>query len=353
MTGKQVQRGGDDSVNVQAAVVHVQHGLGYEDTKAVALDVFRANFLELAGIAAETARARAEEITQQYLEALQAEHATVPPAAAEPDMQRALYGVQAEYATTGDRDMGDVLVDLLVQRTTEVARTTRKVVLSEALAVVPKLTSAQMAALSLLFVLQKTINVGLTTIEALDTYVAEHVAPFAEQLPRGSEAYEHLVYAGCAMRMFTNYTIEEPFRRRYGGLLTRGFTLEEVPEHARPLLTEAPDGVIIPCLRDADRLQVGALNEDVVERNLIGERDVDASVKDLFQLNLLRPEEVWQVLLAADSRMGRLQAIWSATVLQQLVLTPVGVAIGHANWRRITGEQTGIDVWLPAVDDLS
>jgi len=64
----QAQLVGDGATAVQAAgnvsITHV--GLSYSEVRDVALDVFRSNFYQLAGPAMETARARAEEITESF-----------------------------------------------------------------------------------------------------------------------------------------------------------------------------------------------------------------------------------------------------------------------------------------------
>ncbi len=65
-----------------------------------------------------------------------------------PDFQRALFTVQKEYALTGDDELGDLLVDLLIDRTKQDNRSLLQIVLNESLSVVPKLTNDQLAALS-------------------------------------------------------------------------------------------------------------------------------------------------------------------------------------------------------------
>lgn len=61
--GVALQAGRDLTINT--------HGLSYTEAKEVALDVFRANFVQLVGEAREAARIRAEEITESFLRKLQ------------------------------------------------------------------------------------------------------------------------------------------------------------------------------------------------------------------------------------------------------------------------------------------
>ena len=66
---EQQQQGGEGATAVQAggSVIITQVGLSYSEVRDVALDVFRANFYQLAGPAMETAKARAQEITEDFL----------------------------------------------------------------------------------------------------------------------------------------------------------------------------------------------------------------------------------------------------------------------------------------------
>ena len=118
-------------------------GPSLEEVRTVALDVFRANFLELQGIAADVARARAEAITEAFISHLQDRSPQALQAAANPDMQRALFAAQREYACSGDADLEQALVDLLVERAERADRSIEAIVLNEAINSVPKLTPAQ------------------------------------------------------------------------------------------------------------------------------------------------------------------------------------------------------------------
>jgi len=147
----QSQKAGDNSTNVQARDITVYCGPSLSEVRQVALDVFRANFIELSGTARDIARERAEEITEDFLRKLQEQHAAGLGQAQEPDFQHSLFTVQKEYARCGDKALGDLLVDLLVDRTKHPSRTILQIVLNESLAVAPKLTPDQLAALSVIF----------------------------------------------------------------------------------------------------------------------------------------------------------------------------------------------------------
>jgi hypothetical protein len=120
---KQTQQAGDKSTNIQADKITISYGVSVSEVREIALDVFRANFIELSGEAKDIAAKRAEEVTETFLKKLQEQHAPGLGQAQEPDFQHALFTVQKEYARCGDKELGDLLVDLLVDRTKHQSRT--------------------------------------------------------------------------------------------------------------------------------------------------------------------------------------------------------------------------------------
>lgn len=88
---KQSQKGGDQSTNIQADSVTITQGITYTEARDIALDIFRSNFLQLSSDAAEVARKRAEEITENFLKKLQSENQSGVNNAQDPDFQHALF----------------------------------------------------------------------------------------------------------------------------------------------------------------------------------------------------------------------------------------------------------------------
>src|ERR1700733_3297255 len=163
-----VQAGGD------VTITHV--GLSYSEAREMMLHVFQDNFYKLAGIARDTAKARAEEVTEKFLAKLQQENPAGLSKATAPDFQYAVYTVQKEYARSGDRDLGDLLVDLLVDRSKQQQRNILQLVLNESLATAPKLTDDQLAVLAVVFLFRYTKKNDILGDEALGKFFDLYVA---------------------------------------------------------------------------------------------------------------------------------------------------------------------------------
>jgi hypothetical protein len=109
---KQDQSGGVGSTNIQAgqnAVIHV--GITATEARAIALDVFKANFLTISGVAEQTVRDRVEEITNEYLEQLQSKNPAALANVQDPDILQYIYNAQKGYACSGEEDLEVTLID--------------------------------------------------------------------------------------------------------------------------------------------------------------------------------------------------------------------------------------------------
>ena len=189
MMSRQSQKGGDGSTNIQAEKLTVVQGLTYPEVRQVAIDVFKSNFYELAGEAKAIAAERAEQVTEDFLNKLQKENPEGFSKAQDPDFQHALFTVQKEYARTGDEDLGDLLVDLLVDRSKQENRNILQIVLNESLSVAPKLTDDQLAALAVAFFCRYTVNPGIGNHQMLAESFDKFIKPFSSKLSKNQACY--------------------------------------------------------------------------------------------------------------------------------------------------------------------
>lgn len=343
----QTQKAGDNSTNIQADSITVHQGLSLTEVRQLALEVFRANFFELAGEAKNIARQRAEEVTENFLKKLQTEHTSGLKQAQEPDFQHALYTVQKEYARCGDKELGDLLVDLLVDRTKQESRSILQIVLNESLAVAPKLTQDQLAALSLIFLFKYTIHQRINDHNTLGQYLDRHVAPFASLITDKAACYQHLEYSGCGTVGIGSVDLASVFSRNYGGLFSKGF--EDSKFQSKQCAIPASHAIFLPCLNDATRRQVNGINEDVIrsegKRLALTENDIGKLVA-LHNETLMSADEIKKRVIDIRPYMERVFKIWADSNMNHFTLTSVGIAVGHANIKKNVGEFTDLAIWI-------
>lgn len=345
----QEQNVAEGSTAIQAGgnVFITKTGLTYAEVRDVALDVFRANFYELAGVAKETAKARAEEITEGFLTKLQKEHPAGLEKSHDPDFQYALFTVQKEYARNGDKDLGDLLVDLLVDRSKQEQRDILQIVLNESLSTAPKLTESQLAVLAVIFLFKYTRNFGVVNHQMLAEYLDKHVVPFASKIVKNMTCYQHLEFSGCGAIGLGARNLESILGTTYQGQFLKGFDEKEVVD--RGISIGLDQRFFIPCLNDPTKLQVRANSKDlldkVFEEYAISSEDC-AKITDLFDVGKMNDAEIKDKCIEISPYMAGLFETWSGSAMKNFTLTSVGIAIGHANIKRLVGEFANLSIWI-------
>ena len=350
MTNKSTQKqdAGDNSTNLQGQQVIVNQGISYADAKEIANDVFKANFIELKQEAAFIAKERAEEVTEKFISELNERHPESLSEFEQPAMQDALFNVQKQYAISGDRDLGDLLVDILVDRASEPNRNMVQIVLDESLSVAPKITIEQFDTLTLNFLLVSTRRLDVKSYDELIAYFKTKIVPFVENLSDFHSDYTHLEYLGCGHVRAGNYgQLEQRLRNNYKAFFSSGFTQEELTAE----IGEGHNltGLIIPCFHDISKLQIGVLDEMVLEEiseqnNL--DQDVVANLKQYFNKTTKDQNEIKGMLIDTIPEMEKMFDVWNKSSFRQFELTSVGIAIAHANYRRRTDETMDLSIWI-------
>jgi len=344
---KQEQQSGDNSTNIQANEIVVHQGLSYSDVKQVALDVFRANFYELVGKAHEIAGARAAEITEDFLKKLQSENPTGFSKAEDPAFQRALFTVQQEYASAGDKELGALLVDLLVDRSKHEQRDILQIVLNESLSTAPKLTNDQLSALAIIFLFKYTQSPGVGNHQMLGEYFDKHVLPFADKLIKSDSCYQHLEYSGCGSIGMGQIMLVAILKKIYQGMFLKGFDAAEVTQ--RGITIGLDQRFFMPCLNDPNKFQVRATNKEVLEKLLDAnsiEQEDRVKIISLFDQKLMSDEEAINKCVSIRPYMEQVFSIWASSHMKKFTLTSVGMAIGHANIKRLVGEFSNLSIWI-------
>lgn len=341
------QEAGDQSVNLQAAG-NIVVGVTYEDVRQIALDVYKANAIELAATAKQVAVARAEEITDKFLEELKDKNPSAVSQASRPDFQIALLEAQRAYAKTGDKELATVLVDLLVNRTKQDPRSLREIVLAESLQVVPRLTIAQINTISTIFLLRSSQDRSIAKLEQLGQWYDRYLAPVVSSLSKSETLYRHLVYSNAATQELGAINIAGIFKQTYPGLFTRGFDIVNMQD----LIEKYPD--LKSVFQDAPlevRKMLPSVTPDLLRSvlrnvNVTDERDMERLIA-AQKSDLMSDEDVLRKLIEIRKGYETLADVWDHSSLKAMTLTSVGIAIGHANFQRLSGDQAPLTIWIP------
>jgi hypothetical protein len=348
----QKQSSGDDSTNLQAggSITIVNAGLTVEEATELALGLIRPEFELLKNEAKELAVKRAEEmVTRRLLPRLVSEHREGIGTFADPDVQYALAAAERSYARTGDSEMADILVDILIDRTRQIDRTVLQISLNEALDVASKLTTDQFALLSLVWMLKYTRTDTIRDLGSLSVYIKAEIVPYIPSLRTTLATFQHLEYAGCGSMIAGGESIEQTFLRTYPGIFRQGFTEEALTNALLSELAENVRQLLVPCLHNPDLLQVDAVTEDefLEKANVLGLDDRAIAILTGLSRHILSLHEVKTILEQSDPMMKELLEVWTKTGLFTFSLTSVGIVIAHANCRRVLGESPAdLSIWI-------
>lgn len=342
------QEGGDNSSNFQGQTVNVQYGLSYKDVKEIALDVFTSNFVQLKNEAADLAKQRAEEITESFLEKLSEKAPAAIQEFNQPALQDALFTAQKEFAKSGDKELGDLLVDILVDRANAPIRNMLQIVLDESLKIAPKLTIEQIDTITLNFLIIRTLRNGLRDLQEFNQYLLEAIVPFIENSTTENSSYNFIEYLGCGYVRAGNYgKIEEILLRQYKAMFQKGFSKEEFNTEVG--IIEEYNSFIIPCLHDASKFQLNEINDQSLQ-NRMTERSLNDEQKNklisIWNKYTMSHSEAKDYLLTVDKGILKLFDLWENSNFKHLELTSVGIAVAHANYRRKTGDTIDLSIWI-------
>jgi Cu/Ag efflux protein CusF len=345
---KQTQDAGDNSTNLQGQQVIVNQGISYSDAKEIACDVFKANFLELKTEAAIVASERAEEVAEKFLEKMNEREPESFKEFEKPAMQDALFTVQKQFAMSGDEDLGDLLVDILVDRAAEPKRNMVQIVLDESLLIAPKLTVEQFDTLTLNFLLVQTRRLDLGTYQDFIDHYKKRILPFVNNLTDEHSYYTHIEYLGCGHNRAGSYgQLQQRLRETYKAYFSKGFTEEEFEKFVGD--TSKLKNLTIPCFHSVDKLQISARDDEALEK-IAKQNEVDEAtiqkLKQFFNQTTMAPNDIKNLLIEALPDMAKVFTVWDSCTFKSLELTSVGIAIAHANYRRRIGETMDLSIWI-------
>lgn len=343
------QKAGESSRNYQAGRDIVVHqGVSYADAHEIALNIFQAALPQLMDHARETARERAEEITDEFLDRLDSEQQDAFESLADPDVQVSLSEAQKGYARTGDGDLRESLVELLVRRVGEEAGNLRSIALNEAIASTPKLTEGQRRAIAWVFFVRHTRPANINTIDGFYAILRNASLALAGDVPKSTVDYQHIEYVGAGAVSVREFNIYSSLTSGVEGLFTTGFLEGEVEEG---LWREMKDeNLLQPCLRDPRKIQIRILGSEDVKPILSehGLAHLESKVHEAMQLGLMDSESIEQEILLKVPEMENVLKSWcdQESALNKLTLTSVGIALGYAYWQRMTKDNAPLSMWL-------
>lgn len=341
---RQSQRSGPGSVNTQILLA----GPNWQEIRQLVTDSVQAELYRYTQESKELIDRRTVEIVEKVIARVSQSGPEVARAFKDPDVQHVVGELSKAYVRTGDDNLADVLVDLLADRCSNETRSLMALVLNDAIETAPKLTDQELAALSLAWRVHRTVSLLVVDLETFGAFIEHDLLPFANDMPSGEASYFHLQYLGClAVMRMAEPTFEQAIRTLYGGLFSRGFDETQIP----PDLQRYADDrrVFTACVHDPDRLQVNAMSLEALNARMPGYGIPDEHVsiiRNIYNAYLMPEDVIKEKLIAINPRMADFIERWNSCEIRRVDLTPVGIAISHANYRRVAGMDAPLSIWV-------
>jgi hypothetical protein len=213
--------------------------------------------------------------------------------------------------------------------------------------IAPKLTDTQLSCLAIIFLFRYTQNYGIGNHAMLGQYFDKHVQPFNGHLVKNNASYQHLEFTGCGSIQMGEISLEDVLGQTYQGLFLKGFDSTEIG--ARDITAYLDQKFFIPCLNDSTKLQVRANSKEALDKQLdafsIQGNDRDRIIS-LFNHGKMSPQEIREKCIQIRPYMKEVFNTWSESPMKAFTITSVGMAIGHANIKRLIGEFADLSIWV-------
>jgi hypothetical protein len=314
----------------------------------VLVDGFQASTSLPPGPAHSVALARAAAFARSLADRLCAENASADGLLADPGFLYAAQAALVEHSQAGDPLLAGVLVELLIDRAASQPRSMRQLVIEDALTTAPRLTEAQLAGLTLAFLLRYAQHDELVDHLSLGDYFDRYLHPLLDHFPPLPADLQRLQLVGCGTFDAEEVALEAILADVYQGLFVSGLTKDDIL--VRQMLIEPTDRRFFrSSLLNPTRWQVRARNQQQLIR-LCAEHRVSArdreQLLELMRQSALTPAEVRRWCLSLRPYLEPVFEAWDASPLCRLALTPAGIAIARANAARLTGAFADLRIWV-------
>lgn len=343
---KKYQKSGNHAINVQAENVNIT-GITYQEAKSSALDVFRSNYTKSSKEVTKIAEDRAYFLVDEYLTKLFENNEVNISTVENPDAQYDLFQAQSLYARIGKPYLLHILTDMLVAKAkAKHEESLLKIILSEAIGTIGKLTEAQLNSLSAIFLVRYLIHHKPSNLHGLLALFRKYIVPLFENFPVEITSSLHLQYTGCAkLGPGGIQHIENLLQLNYEGFFRAKLNTSQFQE----IVSKIPKSkaVFTKVSENPDEYKLKMIDrEDFFE---LCEREgisIDKT-KELYKCTpLARPYEIKNYIINQIPETINVFEKWDESWVGSIDLTSVGIAIAQANLNQRFNVTYDLRHWL-------
>ncbi|ANM12020.1 LPO_1073/Vpar_1526 family protein [Rhizobium sp. N324] len=346
MTDKQNVKAGDDAqVVVSGRDTHI--GVPAAEVFEYMSKLHEVHIDHFVARAGEIAESRCRIFEERILRAFVDGGAGNPSAFQDPDFQYHVLRARNAFARSGDEELGEILISMISTRSNQNGRDRVTLSLNEAIERSGLLTSEDFAVITLCF-LMRYCRSPVTSIEELGRHF-RNLTPFASEIQTERASCQYIESLGLgSIGMPSDFTAL--VRSFYMPVISTGFNLEQIDPVVREEYPALITEIIEPCKLDPAKHQLNFSNLiDLIvylgQRGWNNDEQVTA-LWNLFESTALVPLELQAKLKPHAPDIQNLFGNWQLSDICRLHLTSVGMAIGHANAKRLGIPIGPISIWI-------
>jgi hypothetical protein len=346
----QKQHVGTQSLAIQSGGnTTITQGLSPENMRQI-LEVLASQLSTYTAIAREFVDGRLADFEQRVIARFSDLEKANPEAFKDPDFQYVITRAQHAYARSGDEGVRDTLVDLIAARSQQTNRSRLSLTLNDAIEKAAVLTKNEFAELTLCFLMRYSLF-SFSSLAAFGAQFSRFVSPLLPDISTSEASYQYIEAQSCGTIGLGEAKLVQILRLNYAGIFSGGFErtyLVGFFTEDRIKQMEV-NQLVIPCLKDPAKLQLNAPNRqwfdgtEEVRKLPKNEQDI---LWNVFDSSVWNGETLLQNVERVYPEIRVLNSLWDDTLLKNLSLTTIGIAIGHVNCARIAGSGSNLDTWI-------
>lgn len=295
------------------------------------------------------ANSRIAEFEQKVLEKFVDEKQADREAFKQPDFIAMLGKAQEQFVRADDQNIGETLVDLIARRSQEPKRGRAALTLNDAILRVGNLTAEELAGMSVAFLVRSTTSPGVYNIATLAVWISSAHLKFVGDLADEFSSFLHIQSQGCGyLDHLTAPNLIDALKQQHPLSFSAGFTREQLCTLLPADKADTLNGWIEPHWLNSERFMF-RVPRAVLDHFLPRLLPAGPSVDEL--VNLAQTEQITHEAFAIEMEkqapgFSALKEKWDTTGLKSLILNSVGIAIAHANCKRVFALDAPLEIWI-------
>ena len=340
-------------INQAQGNIIINNGISAEIAMEICKSVVKSELAIYTQQATETANKRLEEISEKTIDRVLSLKHELLQRFNEPAIQIALNETFKNHIATGDEELEENLIDLLIERLNVQERTTEQAIIDEARNIIPKLSSVTIALLTIIVFSKLIFPYNKSNLETL----IKKLSPVILKVENISILdTEYLKQVGCGsgnQMMLMNSSLEKTFMNEYELIFREPLSIENfnkiLQNHQNGDLNRIRLILSLFDTKDNTMLMKIPRQQSINEQmyNIIDKNGISAII-DEYKLYTkpFSEHEIREFFISIDRNWQYVFQLFNQKYIQGFQLTPVGVYIGIRQLTKICEEPISMNLFF-------